>query len=172
MWVFGYGSLVWRPAFPYSARRPAFIRGWRRRFWQGSPDHRGTPERPGRVATLIRAPRHEICWGVAYQLGPIHRCQILSALDAREIAGYEKLEVPLYGRGRAAPFVAKALLYVAGPDNESFLGAAPLGEIARHVARSRGPSGHNRDYVLRLDAALRALGGYDAEVAALAASLT
>jgi cation transport regulator ChaC len=45
--VFGYGSLVWRPAFPHVERRPACLHGWARRFWQGSPDHRGARGRSG-----------------------------------------------------------------------------------------------------------------------------
>ena len=56
LWIFGYGSLLFRPGFPYEARRAAVVRGFRRRLDQGSPDHRGTPERLGRVATLTRDP--------------------------------------------------------------------------------------------------------------------
>ena len=56
-WIFGYGSLVWRPAFPHAERRAANVRGWVRRFWQGSPEHRGVRDAPGRVLTL--APRPE-----------------------------------------------------------------------------------------------------------------
>jgi cation transport regulator ChaC len=66
-WIFGYGSLVWRPAFPHRRRRPASIRGFCRRFWQASTDHRGTPEAPGRVVTLIESPGDR-CWGMAYEV--------------------------------------------------------------------------------------------------------
>src|SRR5581483_2212492 len=59
LWIFGYGSLLWRPGFPFEEQRAALVRGFARRLAQGSPDHRGTPERLGRVATLEPAPGAE-----------------------------------------------------------------------------------------------------------------
>jgi glutathione-specific gamma-glutamylcyclotransferase len=67
LWIFGYGSLIWRPDFDYLERRRTRLHGWQRRFWQGSHDHRGIPERPGRVVTLVRA--HDgYCDGMAYRV--------------------------------------------------------------------------------------------------------
>ncbi len=83
IWLFGYGSLIWKADFPYLERRPAHIHGWVRRFWQGSHDHRGTPEAPGRVVTLVREPG-AVCHGMAYRITP----EVLAPLDVREKNGY------------------------------------------------------------------------------------
>ncbi|EAR09866.1 gamma-glutamylcyclotransferase [Reinekea blandensis] len=161
VWLFGYGSLIFKVDFPVLERRVASIDGWARRFWQGSHDHRGTPEHPGRVVTLIQAPG-ERCLGVAYRVSP----ETFSHLDHREKNGYLRFFEPLtFQDPEHEP--ADALVYVASEDNPAFLGEAPLAEMVEQIARSHGPSGHNADYLLNLDSALRELGAEDAHVATL-----
>lgn len=165
MWIFAYGSLIFRPSFPFLERRPAFLPGWARRFWQGSPDHRGVPEAPGRVVTLVPADR-EVCGGCAYRIDPALADEILTALDAREAAGFERLlrDVLDAPAGRA---FAEALVYVASADNPHFLGPLDERAIAEWVAKSHGPSGPNADYVLSLHRALAELDVVDPHVDAI-----
>ncbi len=166
--LFGYGSLIFRPALPTSERRWAWLRGYERRFWQGSPDHRGTAEAPGRVVTLVEVP-DGCCFGVLYQIDAAERAEVLARLDHRERAGYERLEVSVdvVEGGR----VDGVLTYRAGPNNPNFLGPAPLSEQLRQVRGARGVSGSNLDYVLELDDALREQGVCDEHVQALAGAL-
>jgi glutathione-specific gamma-glutamylcyclotransferase len=169
-WIFGYGSLVWRPAFEHLERRPGYLRGFARRFWQASTDHRGTPQAPGRVVTLLEEPG-AICWGMAYRVGGEQLPQVLTELDYREKQGYRRVETTVYLRTAGGEEQAGALVYVATPDNPHFLGPTPVADIAEVVRGSRGPSGHNIEYVLELARALDALGIVDPHVHELAALL-
>lgn len=156
VWLFGYGSLIYKTDFPFIERRRASIRGWERRFWQGSHDHRGTPQAPGRVVTLIPA-AEAICVGMAYLIEP----ETFGPLDIREKNGYLRVatEFTLDDERHV-----EGLVYIATADNAAFLGPASAREIARHIAHSHGPSGANRDYVTRLADALRTLCAEDAHV--------
>ena len=170
LWIFGYGSLVWRPAFAFEARRPAFVTGFVRRFWQGSTDHRGVPEAPGRVVTLV--PRAGArCWGMAYRVASCEAEGVVAALDHRESGGYERRRVALQ-EARSGARLPNGLVYFATPGNPNYLGEAPIEEMARQVLRSRGPSGANLDYVLRLAESLREHGAADDHVFALEAACT
>lgn len=163
VWLFGYGSLIFKADFPYLERRPASLRGWCRRFWQGSHDHRGTPDAPGRVLTLT-ADADAVCDGMAYLITPA----MFAHLDHREKNGYLRLAVDIaFDDGGHA----EALVYIATADNAAWLGPAGEADIARHIAHARGPSGPNRDYLLELAAALRALGKHDPHVFAIEAIL-
>ncbi|MBZ9558805.1 MULTISPECIES: gamma-glutamylcyclotransferase [unclassified Modicisalibacter] len=158
-WLFGYGSLIWKADFAYLERCPAHIVGWTRRFWQASHDHRGTPQAPGRVATLVESPG-EHCHGMAYRITP----ETLAPLDHREKNGYRRVVTELHLDDGTTH---EGLVYIASEDNAAFAGPAPEPEIARLIDTARGPSGANREYLLKLAAALRDMGHEDAHVFAL-----
>lgn len=160
-WVFGYGSLIFKVDFPWLDRRVASIDGWSRRFWQGSHDHRGTPEAPGRVVTLIETPGVE-CRGVAYLVSP----EVFEHLDHREKNGYARHRVKIALDDQHS--AVDGLLYVATKDNPAYLGPAPLDDLASHIAAASGPSGTNQSYLSELARALDGLGSYDDHVHPLA----
>jgi glutathione-specific gamma-glutamylcyclotransferase len=167
-WIFGYGSLIWRPAFNYERSRKAALRGWRRRFWQASPDHRGIPEAPGRVVTLV-AEAEAVCWGLAFQAPRAQWQAIVAELDYRERNGYTRTPVELeFEDGERTT----AITYVAGPDNPSFVGPAPLPNMVHQIAHAVGPSGSNREYLTRLAEHLLELDIHDDEVHGLHAALS
>jgi len=156
VWLFGYGSLIYMVDFPYLESRPASIHGWSRRFWQGSHDHRGTPENPGRVVTLIEQ-ADAVCGGMAFRV----EASVFKQLDEREKNGYLRVATEMtFDDGSRATGVT----YLATADNEAYLGAASELEIAKHICRCSGPSGANSDYLLELAVSLRELGLHDEHV--------
>ncbi len=159
-WIFGYGSIIWNPSFEYLERAVATAPGWKRRFWQGSTDHRGVPENPGRVVTLARD-RRQICVGMAFRVCPSELERITDELDYREKGGYVRRQLLLdLQDGRQV----EALTYVAERDNPNYLGAAPPTALARQILGAVGPSGENIDYLQRLACVLRELGVDDPHV--------
>lgn len=166
--VFAYGSLLFRPSRFFGERRPAKVHGYRRAFRQASPDHRGTPEYPGRVVSLI-ADAAATCGGAVYAVDDALVEEALIELDDRESGGYERLHVLAEVRGEPSPI--EAITWIGHPSNPNHLPETPIEQIAGVVRRARGKSGANTDYVLRLAEALRALGWVDAEVLALEAAL-
>lgn len=163
-WIFGYGSLIYKVDFPYLERETAVLRGWSRRFWQGSHDHRGTPDAPGRVVTLIRDSQ-ALCRGVAYLVD----ASVFDHLDHREKNGYERHQTQLLLEEPHT--TVDGTFYIAASDNPAFLGDGSDQQLAEHIARSAGPSGSNADYLLSLANALRDIGEHDEHVMRLEQAL-
>ena len=156
VWLFGYGSLIYLVDFPYLESKPASIRGWSRRFWQGSHDHRGTEENPGRVVTLIEEP-DAVCGGVAFLV----EGSVFEQLDEREKNGYLRLATEMTFNDGSHD---EGLVYIATADNEAWLGEANEYDIACQICTAEGTSGSNRDYLLELAKSLRELGLQDPHV--------
>ncbi|MEM7282244.1 MAG: gamma-glutamylcyclotransferase [Pseudomonadota bacterium] len=165
--MFGYGSLMWRPDFAYVEKTPARIEGYSRRFWQASPDHRGTPEAPGRVVTLTKDVAG-FTDGFVYQVQSEVWAEVLAVLDLREQAGFEQIEIQATV---ADSGVVNALTYFANSNNPHFLGAASTDVMVEQILHCVGPSGPNRDYLLNLAGTLRQYGLNDEHVFELEAAL-
>jgi cation transport regulator ChaC len=163
-WVFGYGSLIWNPGFPYISTCIADVPGWARRFWQGSPDHRGTPKFAGRVVTVVEDPS-ENCTGCVFEIESQNESGVLKYLDIRESGGYQRAYVRC---ALESGETVTALTYIATPSNPNFLGDGPVEEIIQRILKAKGESGSNRDYVIELDEALREAGIVDSHVAGIA----
>ena len=163
-WLFGYGSIMWKTGFNFETSELSLAKGWARRFWQGSTDHRGTPDFPGRVVTLVES-ASEHCWGTAYRLPPCEATRILEDLDYREKGGYDRTELPL--TRRCSQTIA-GITYIAHPHNPNYLGESSLENIARQISCSTGPSGSNKEYILELHQTLKQHDIQDVHVEALA----
>ncbi|XP_056639789.1 putative glutathione-specific gamma-glutamylcyclotransferase 2 isoform X1 [Diorhabda sublineata] len=159
MWIFGYGSLIWKVDFPYEKKILGYIKGFNRRFYQLSTDHRGTPTNPGRVVTLI--PSNESSkfyllkvYGVAYKIRDCDIKNVVNHLDYREKGGYEKKILKFFPISEdEQPF--DITIYLGDHNNENYGGPADLNDIAVQVVRSVGPSGPNIEYVCNLANSMR-----------------
>ncbi|KAM6915016.1 glutathione-specific gamma-glutamylcyclotransferase 1 [Xenentodon cancila] len=150
LWIFGYGSLVWKPDFKYKRSSVGYIQGYKRRFWHGDNFHRGDDESPGRVVTLIEDD-DESTWGVAFEVSGSQAEESLKYLNVRETVcgGYITRMVDFFPDGENQSPV-QALVYIATSDNPLYLGPASPEEIGAQIAVCRGKTGHNLEYLLRL----------------------
>ena len=169
LWVFGYGSLIWRPGFEFVERVPARVIGLHRALCILSFDHRGTPERPGLVLGLDFG---GACSGIAYRVTAKHRAATLTYLREREqtTAVYRELVRDAWLKDRPEHRV-KALCYVADRGHVQYAGRLTLDQQMHHVRQAHGRSGHNRDYVIETVAALEKLGIRDRDLHLLAERL-
>src|SRR3954469_8141886 len=169
LWVFGYGSLIWRPGFDFLERQPARLIGAHRALCVFSHVHRGTPERPGLVLGLDFG---GACRGVAYRVAANKRADTIAYLRARE-QGTSVYRETL----RSVTLLTEperrvtALVYMIDRGHIQYAGRLSLAEQLHLVRQGRGQSGQNKDYVLSTVQALESLGLYDRDLHLLAEKL-
>ncbi len=181
LWVFGYGSLMWRPGFAYKERLPARLVGLHRALCVYSFVHRGTPEKPGLVLGLDRG---GTCRGIAYRVDKALRAETLAYLRMREQVTHVYKEtlrpVTLAGARDGALAVqpergldagearVTALVYVVDRSHAQYAGRLDLHAQLHLVRQGHGQSGPNRDYVLATIKEIEAQGCFDAKLHRLA----
>ena len=154
LWVFGYGSLVWRPGFTFTEQQIATVRGYHRALCIYSHVHRGTPDRPGLVLGLDRGGS---CKGVAFHVPAALAETTIAYLRKREQATlvYRELRLPArLADGRQIT----ALSYGVDRSHRQYAGRLDREELKRFVLQGRGESGENPDYVRNTQAHLAQLG--------------
>jgi cation transport protein ChaC len=169
LWVFGYGSLMWRPGFPFSEAAPALLKGAHRALCVYSVVHRGTHAQPGLVLGLDRG---GACRGVAFCVAAGAEKDTVAYLREREQVTDVYVEAVrpirlLDGSGRAL----RALTYLVDRSHAQYAGALSFEEQLRIVHGGKGQAGGNVEYVMRTLRHLEETGVHDAMLSGLAAHL-
>lgn len=163
-WVFGYGSLMWRPGFAYEEQEPGLVYGFRRSLCVLSHVHRGTPEKPGLVLGLDAGGS---CHGVAYRVAAEHWPRTLAYLREREQVTmvYRELETRL--RLLQSGQTVRAVAYVVDRKHPQYAGRLGIERLVSLVRQGTGKSGHCVDYLESTVNHLRELGIHDAQLEAV-----
>lgn len=167
-WIFGYGSLMWRPGFAFLRSEPARVHGFHRSLCLYSYVHRGTPERPGLVLGLDRGGS---CHGMAFEIAPAQWDDTIAYLRAREQVTSVYLE-----RRKIAHLVAshrrvEATTFIVDRAHAQYAGVLDDDALLRHVQEGKGVSGHCTDYVLNTLGHLRDMKIHDPTLERLATRL-
>jgi cation transport protein ChaC len=156
IWVFGYGSLIWNPAFDYDERRIGVLHGYHRQFCFWSTIGRGTPDRPGMMLALDRGGS---CKGVVLGVRRDRASEELTSVFMRELTG--RTYHPRLLRVTTAEGAVSAITFVADRESRNYAGRRSPEETARHIAQGCGHLGPCRDYLFNTTEHLDALGIHD-----------
>jgi cation transport protein ChaC len=169
LWVFGYGSLMWRPGFDYLERVPARLIGAHRALCIYSFVHRGTPERPGLVLGLDHG---GTCRGIAFRVAATARTATIAYLRERELRNrvYREVARAVWLRGDPQQRV-QALCFIADRGHPQYAGRLTLTEQLHYVRQGQGQSGWNRDYVLETVKEMERMGLRESDLHLLAERL-
>lgn len=162
VWIFGFGSLMWNPAFHFVERRSARIHGYHRQFCLWARAGRGSPARPGLMLALEPGGS---CHGVAFRLARRHLAAELDVVWRREmLTGAYR---PVWVAARTAHGIAHAVAFAANRSHERYIRDLDEREAARYLATGNGPLGACCDYLFDTVAHLRELGIRDRRLEAL-----
>lgn len=162
LWIFGYGSLIWRPDFEYIEHRRAKVHGWHRALKMWSRINRGTPECPGLVFALLSGGS---CRGVVFRVPHTHARAILDALWEREMS--MGVYDPRWLDCTTDAGRVKALAFTLSRRSPSYTGHLGDAEYRRIFAQSRGRYGTTHDYAHHTFHGLRQHGIHDRALAQL-----
>jgi len=162
VWVFGYGSLMWNPAFHHVELRPARLHGWHRRFCLWNTFGRGSPEKPGLTLALEAG---GACMGVALRIAAEQVQSELGVLWNREMLTGAYL--PRWVRLRSEAGPVEALTFVVNRGHPRYAGRLPQAQVAQFLAHARGPLGESREYLEQTVAELARHGARDGAMHAL-----
>jgi cation transport protein ChaC len=167
-WVFGYGSLMWRPGFEHEEARMATLNGAHRALCIYSWVHRGTKEQPGLVLGLDRGGS---CRGVAYRVAGEKHDGVIRYLRERELVTdvYREALRPVHLDGETE--TVEAVTYVVDRTHEQYAGNLPRETLLGMVKAGVGKSGNNVDYVVATVRHMRSVGIRDATLEWLADQL-
>jgi glutathione-specific gamma-glutamylcyclotransferase len=168
IWVFGYGSLMWRPGFEHLRAVPARLSGFHRRLCIYSHQYRGTPEKPGLVFGLDRGGS---CRGVAFEVQAALWPVTLAYLREREqiTQVYREIFKPVRLAGGAE--TVEALAFVVNRSHAQYAGDLGDGEVLRLVKQGHGEFGSCEDYVQNTLTHLRQMDIHDARLEAIGGQL-
>lgn len=153
VWVFGYGSLMWNPAFLFEERRLGSVRGWHRRFCLNLTRGRGSPECPGLMLALDRG---GVCRGMAFRVAAAQARDELLLVWRREMLVGSYLARWVTVATEAGP--VRAVTFVVNAKHARYVGRLSETEAAARIARATGELGTCLDYFDRTVAALHAFG--------------
>jgi glutathione-specific gamma-glutamylcyclotransferase len=144
LWVFGYASLIWRPDFEFTAKRPARVHGWHRALQMWSRVNRGTPECPGLVFALLTGGS---CQGMAFHVAPSQVESTLQTLWEREMP--TGVYDARWLRCATAQGPVRALAFTLPRNSPNFCGVLTDAQYAQIFKQARGRYGTTLDYALQ-----------------------